>query len=55
MTSVDAVPEPISREAYLILQEALTNALRRCGPVPVDIVVRAQDSRVELFGTVPRR
>ncbi|MGY3199574.1 sensor histidine kinase [Streptomyces sp. TE5632] len=32
---LDTVPGPVSREGYRILQEALTNALRHAGPVPV--------------------
>ncbi|MEV7990815.1 histidine kinase [Streptomyces sp. NPDC086077] len=32
---VDAVPGPVSREGYRILQESLTNVLRHAGAVPV--------------------
>ncbi|MEU7411049.1 histidine kinase [Streptomyces sp. NPDC042638] len=40
---VEAVPGPVSREGYRILQEALTNALRHAGAVPVRV-------RVEVTG-----
>ncbi|WP_431955805.1 sensor histidine kinase [Nocardia lijiangensis] len=46
---VDAVPGPISREGYRILQESLTNVLRHCGPVPVWVAVRVDDARLELL------
>ncbi|MEU3827911.1 two-component sensor histidine kinase [Streptomyces sp. SID486] len=36
---VEAVPGPVSREGYRILQEALTNALRHAGAVPVRVRV----------------
>ncbi|WP_086560012.1 sensor histidine kinase [Streptomyces africanus] len=36
---VDAVPGPVSREGYRILQEALTNVLRHAGAVPVRVRV----------------
>lgn len=45
---IDVVPGPISRAAYRILQESLTNVLRHCGPVPVHVMVRADASRLEL-------
>ncbi|MDN5920423.1 MAG: histidine kinase [Pseudonocardia sp.] len=32
-----ALPPAVSREAYRLLQEALTNALRHAGPVPVSV------------------
>ncbi|WP_318204726.1 sensor histidine kinase [Streptomyces sp. SCL15-4] len=37
---VEAVPGPVSREGYRILQEALTNVLRHAGAVPVRARVR---------------
>ncbi|MFI0808609.1 sensor histidine kinase [Streptomyces echinatus] len=36
---VEAVPGPVSREGYRILQEALTNVLRHAGAVPVRVRV----------------
>ncbi|QIS19932.1 sensor histidine kinase [Nocardia terpenica] len=45
---VGAVPGPISREGYRILQEALTNALRHCGPVPVQVAVGVDPARLQL-------
>ncbi|SDD10006.1 sensor histidine kinase [Streptomyces prasinopilosus] len=56
---VDTVPGPVSREGYRILQEALTNALRHAGPVPVRARVRVADGtllleiRNPLEGEVP--
>jgi signal transduction histidine kinase len=40
---VDTVPAPVSREGYRILHEALTNALRHAGAVPVRV-------RIEVTG-----
>ncbi|MET9346008.1 sensor histidine kinase [Streptomyces termitum] len=42
---VEELPGPVSREAYRMLQEALTNALRHAGPVPVTVRVAAEPSR----------
>ncbi|MEU0057065.1 histidine kinase [Streptomyces sp. NPDC006334] len=39
--AVEAVPGPVSREGYRILQEALTNVLRHAGAVPVRVRVHA--------------
>ncbi|MEG8274701.1 sensor histidine kinase [Streptomyces sp. AHA2] len=36
---VDALPGPVSREGYRILQESLTNVLRHAGAVPVRVRV----------------
>ncbi len=36
--TLDTVPGPVSREAYRMTQEALTNVLRHAGPVPVEVV-----------------
>ncbi|MFI8218925.1 sensor histidine kinase [Streptomyces sp. NPDC085932] len=45
---VDAVPGPVSREGYRILQEALTNVLRHAGAVPVRVRVRVADDTLVL-------
>ena len=45
---VDAVPPVVSREGYRIVQEALTNALRHAGPVPVRIRVTVGQDRLLL-------
>ncbi|MFF9146808.1 sensor histidine kinase [Streptomyces sp. NPDC014861] len=50
---VEELPGPVSREAYRMLQEALTNALRHAGPVPVEVRVTADDSRLSLLVTNP--
>ncbi|MFD4377297.1 sensor histidine kinase [Streptomyces sp. NPDC058486] len=50
---VAELPGPVSREAYRMLQEALTNALRHAGPVPVTVHVTADDSRLRLQVTNP--
>ncbi|MET7936800.1 histidine kinase [Streptomyces sp. NPDC005322] len=45
-----ALPGPVSREGYRILQEALTNVLRHAGPVPVTVrvAVAADTGTLEL-------
>jgi signal transduction histidine kinase len=47
------VPAVVSREAYRILQEALTNVLRHAGKVPVDVRVGVRADRFELEVTNP--
>jgi signal transduction histidine kinase len=43
-----AVPGPVSREGYRILQEALTNVLRHAGAVPVRVRIRVADGSLGL-------
>ncbi|MFD7232516.1 sensor histidine kinase [Streptomyces sp. NPDC059881] len=50
---LDSVPGPVSREGYRILQEALTNVLRHCGPVPVRVCVAALERQLEMEVTNP--
>ncbi|MFD4509474.1 sensor histidine kinase [Streptomyces sp. NPDC058457] len=45
---LEAVPGPVSREGYRILQEALTNVLRHAGAVPVRVRVTVADGVLDL-------
>ncbi|MFE1198351.1 sensor histidine kinase [Streptomyces olivaceoviridis] len=45
---VEALPGPVSREGYRILQEALTNVLRHAGAVPVRVRVAVGDGTLAL-------
>ncbi|GHF30270.1 two-component sensor histidine kinase [Streptomyces mashuensis] len=44
----EAVPGPVSREGYRILQEALTNVVRHAGAVPVSVRIAAGPDALEL-------
>lgn len=46
-----AVPGVVSREAYRILQEALTNAMKHAPGSPVDVVLELTDEHIELSVT----
>ncbi|WP_249124455.1 sensor histidine kinase [Saccharopolyspora erythraea] len=50
---VDAVPQHISREAYRVAREGLTNVLRHAGPVPVELRVAVDDGDLTLDMTNP--
>ncbi|MFF5426911.1 MULTISPECIES: sensor histidine kinase [unclassified Streptomyces] len=45
---LEHVPGPVSREAYRMLQEGLTNVLRHAGRVPVDVRIAVEDARLRL-------
>ncbi|MFF3652806.1 sensor histidine kinase [Streptomyces sp. NPDC002181] len=50
---LEQLPGPVTREGYRILQEALTNVLRHCGPVPVRIRVEMAVGRLDMEVTNP--
>ncbi|MFE0187668.1 sensor histidine kinase [Streptomyces sp. NPDC058989] len=45
---LEALPGPVSREGYRMVQEALTNVLRHAGPVPVSVRMAADTDALEL-------
>ncbi|WCN06150.1 sensor histidine kinase [Streptomyces sp. M92] len=45
---LEALPGPVSREGYRILQEALTNVLRHAGAVPTRVRVEVTDGALTL-------
>ncbi|MFJ8695511.1 sensor histidine kinase [Streptomyces roseolilacinus] len=45
---VASVPGPVSREAYRIVQEGLSNALRHAGAAPLSLRLRAADGELEV-------
>ncbi|MFJ3927593.1 sensor histidine kinase [Streptomyces sp. NPDC090022] len=50
---LEQLPGPVTREGYRILQEALTNVLRHCGPVPVRVRIEMAVGLLELEVTNP--
>ncbi|BDM74329.1 two-component sensor histidine kinase (plasmid) [Streptomyces nigrescens] len=46
--SLEHLPGPVSREAYRMLQEALTNVLRHAGPVQVRVRIVVERARLRL-------
>ncbi|MFJ4923085.1 sensor histidine kinase [Streptomyces sp. NPDC088725] len=50
---LDQLPGPVSREGYRIVQEALTNALRHSGAVPVRVSIEVTASALGLEITNP--
>ncbi|WP_035850609.1 sensor histidine kinase [Kitasatospora azatica] len=47
------LPEPLSREAYRIVQEGLTNVLRHAGPVPATLRLDLTEGRLDMELTNP--
>ncbi|MGW7077882.1 sensor histidine kinase [Streptomyces sp. NPDC054866] len=45
---LEQLPGAVSREAYRMLQEALTNVLRHSGPVPVQVRLAVDDAALEI-------
>ncbi|MEU6480209.1 histidine kinase [Streptomyces sp. NPDC047017] len=45
---LEHLPGPVSREAYRMLQEALTNVLRHAGPVQVAVRIAVHEARLRL-------
>jgi signal transduction histidine kinase len=55
---LDTVPPALSREAYRVCQEGLTNALRHGipdAPIGVSVVVQGDDLRLAITNRAPRR
>ncbi|MFF5703338.1 sensor histidine kinase [Streptomyces sp. NPDC012794] len=50
---LEKLPGPVTREGYRILQEALTNVLRHCGPVPIRVRVGMTAGLLDLEVTNP--
>lgn len=52
---ITSLPEPLSRDAFLVVQEALSNALRHAGTVPVSLrlAVEGTDVRISISNPMP--
>ncbi|MBV6700890.1 histidine kinase [Kitasatospora aureofaciens] len=50
---LDRLPAAVSREAYRIVQEGLTNVLRHAGPAPARLRVALADGRLDIALTNP--
>ena len=50
---IDTVPQAVSREAYRIVQESLTNAARHAGHAPVSLSLNIGEDELELELTNP--
>ncbi len=50
---LSGLPDAVSREAYRIVQEGLTNVLRHAGPAPARLRVRLAGGRLEIELTNP--
>ena len=50
---IASLPEPLSRDAFLVVQEGLSNALRHAGPVPVSLQVAVETGTVRLHVSNP--
>ncbi|RFU36795.1 hypothetical protein DZF91_36275 [Actinomadura logoneensis] len=51
--AVAGIPAAVSREAYRIVQEGLTNALRHAGKVPVTLRITVADDRLNVLVANP--
>ncbi|VXB00415.1 sensor histidine kinase [Aeromicrobium sp. 9AM] len=50
---IAALPEPVSRDAFLATQEGLSNVLRHAGPVPVALRLAADDDSIRIHVSNP--
>ncbi len=50
---IASLPEPVSRDAFLAIQEGLSNVLRHAGPVPVALRLAADDDTVRIHVSNP--
>lgn len=45
---LESLPEPLSRDAFLVVQEGLSNALRHAGPIAVTLRIAVEDHVVRM-------
>ncbi|WP_162243635.1 sensor histidine kinase [Aeromicrobium sp. Root344] len=50
---IASLPEPLSSDAFMVVQEALGNALRHAGPVPVSLRITVEGGVVRLHVSNP--